>query len=80
MSEQSTKPTRLIRMPEVTDRTGLKKSAIYARIAKGEFPKQIPLGTARNGISVQTAWIESEVEAWIQSTIAAARNETVLTA
>jgi len=33
---------KLLRMPEVKASTGLSKSTIYARIAEGTFPKQIP--------------------------------------
>ena len=33
-----------MRLPQVKASTGLSKSSIYARIAEGTFPKQIPLG------------------------------------
>jgi len=49
------------RIEQVEARTGMKKSAIYARVARGEFPRPIPLtGKARG-------WLRSEVVAWIQS-------------
>ena len=35
---------KLLRLPQVKASTGLSKSSIYARIAEGTFPKQIPLG------------------------------------
>ena len=35
---------KLLRLPQVKQTTGLSKSTIYARIAEGTFPKQIPLG------------------------------------
>lgn len=50
--------TRLLRMPQVLDRVGLKKTVIYERIKAGSFPKPIKLGSA-------SAWPEHEVEAWI---------------
>lgn len=50
---------RLIRLKQVLDKVGLEKSAIYERIGRGEFPKQISLG----GRSV--AWLESDIDAWI---------------
>lgn len=50
---------RLIRLKQLKDKVGLEKSAIYDRISKGEFPKQISLG----GRSV--AWLESDIDNWI---------------
>lgn len=50
--------TRLLRMPQVLDRVGLKKTVIYERIKAGTFPKPIKLGSA-------SAWPEHEVENWI---------------
>jgi len=40
-------PIKLLKLPEVKSITGLSKSSIYARIAEGTFPKQIPLGGSR---------------------------------
>jgi prophage regulatory protein len=53
--------TRLLRLPDVEARTGLKHSAIYQRIAEGEFPRQVPLGPKAVG------WLEHEVDAWIDA-------------
>ena len=50
--------TRLLRMPQVLDRVGLKKTVIYERIKAGTFPKPIKLGSA-------SAWHAHEIEAWI---------------
>lgn len=50
---------RLIRLPDVMDRVGLKRTAIYKMIKAGQFPKQIRLGVA-------SVWAESEVAAWIE--------------
>lgn len=50
--------TRLLRMPQVLDRVGLKKTVIYERIKAGTFPKPIKLGSA-------SAWPESDVDNWI---------------
>ena len=41
----TTTAPRLIRMPEVSSMTGLSKTSIYRRIAGGDFPQQIPLGS-----------------------------------
>jgi len=63
--------TRFIRLPEVITRTGLKRSSIYAAVQAGTFPAQIPLGERAVG------WDESEVSAWIESRIQAARNTPI---
>jgi len=56
------------RLPEVMARTGLSRSAIYAKIGKDEFPPRISLGPRAVG------WLADEVEAWIQSRIDASRS------
>jgi len=54
------KRSRLMRLPEVVQLTGVSRSTIYRWMANGEFPKQISLG----GKTV--AWLESDVDDWIQ--------------
>ena len=49
---------RLLRLPEVMERTGLGKSTIYAWMKIGKFPKNIKLATK---IAV---WNEAEIEKW----------------
>lgn len=58
-------PLRLIRIREVTKKTGLSKSSLYDLMAQGRFPQTVRLG----GRSV--AFVESEVDAWIAERIAA---------
>ncbi len=58
---------KLIRLPEVKAMTGLSKSTIYARIAEGTFPKQIPLGPRL------VVWVESDIQNWIAVQVSAAR-------
>jgi prophage regulatory protein len=60
---QEFKPAYLLRIAEVEQRVGLKKSAIYDRISAGTFPGPVTDGSA-------SRWVESEVEEWIQSRIA----------
>ena len=62
-------PHRILRLPDVMDRVGLRKSAIYSRIASGEFPAPIPLGARAVG------WLETEVDEWLNARIDAARVE-----
>ncbi len=52
---------RILRLPEVLDRIGMKRSSLYKRVNDGEFPRQISLGGRIVG------WRESEVNAWIES-------------
>ena len=59
--------TKLLRLPQVKESTGLSKSSIYARIAEGTFPKQIPLGPRL------VVWVESDIQNWIAEQVSAAR-------
>jgi prophage regulatory protein len=61
------KSKRLIRFKEVSRKTGYGHSAIYEKIGKGEFPAPISLGARA------VAWVESEVDQWIDDRIAASR-------
>ncbi len=58
---------RLIRRPVVQDMCGLSSSAMYEQIANGTFPRPVPIGARA------VAWVESEVEDWIDKRIEAAR-------
>ena len=53
---------RIVRLKEVQRMTGLSRSAIYAQIAKGHFPKQICLTGARS-----VGWHEHVIVWWIES-------------
>jgi len=57
---------RILRMPELEKKVGLRKSAIYKRIQEKTFPKPIPIG----GIS---GWLESDIDAWIMQQVAIAK-------
>ncbi len=50
---------RIIRLPEVLEKIGLKKSAVYNMIKVGDFPAQIKLGKHASG------WLEADVQNWI---------------
>ena len=58
---------RLIRLPDVENVTGCKKSTLYALMAKNEFPKPLRLSTR------MVAWPESAVLQWVQDRIAGAQ-------
>lgn len=58
MTNDNTMPDRIIRLPEVLDRVGVRKTTLYAMIKRGEFPAQIKLGRI-------SGWSEREVQIWI---------------
>ena len=60
-------PRRILRLPNVLDRTGLSRSTVYLRVTEGRFPKPVSLGARAVG------WIETEVEEWIARQIEASR-------
>ncbi|PKB25340.1 AlpA family transcriptional regulator [Novosphingobium kunmingense] len=51
---------RLLRLPEVMARVGMKRSAIYQRMSDGRFPKSRSLGAKC------AVWVEREIEEWIE--------------
>jgi prophage regulatory protein len=48
----------LLRLPAVKIKSGLKTSAIYDQMAKGEFPRPV------NITDHAVAWYEDEIEEW----------------
>ena len=66
---------RLIRKPEVKLRTGLKNTALWRAMKDGKFPKSVRLSTTtktpnafgKGRDSGAVAWVEAEVEQWIES-------------
>lgn len=54
----------LLKLPAVQAKTCKTTSRIYAEMAEGTFPKPIKIG------SRAVAWVESEIDAWIESKIA----------
>lgn len=57
----------ILRLPEVTARTGLPRSTIHLRMSEGTFPASIPLGVRSVG------WVASEIDVWISQRIAQSR-------
>jgi len=54
---------QILRMFEVSDRTGLAKSSIYEQIRKGLFPKPIKLSARSVG------WLEEDVNRWLDDKV-----------
>jgi len=60
-----------IRLQEVRRITGLCTTTIYARAARGEFPRQIKIGPK------SVAWVKAEVMNWCRDRIARNRSSSV---
>ncbi len=60
---QPVAPPRLLRLPQVIERTGFGRSFIYKAVAEGGFPQ--PLAHRRCKL-----FVEAEVDAWVRSRIA----------
>lgn len=58
---ENSKVQRVLRRPEVENRTGLSRSSIYKFMAEGNFPKPFKLAPRAVG------WRESDIDNWIKS-------------
>ena len=67
MTSQKINNLKMIRRPVVESMTGLSRSSLYAMMANGTFPKAIKLSER------SVAWLESEVQAFLEGRIAASR-------
>ena len=63
-AQNSNEKARILKLPEVIQRTALSKASIYAFIQAGQFPKQIKLSIRSVG------WLESDVDSWLDARIA----------
>jgi prophage regulatory protein len=61
---------RLLRAKAVSQKVGLPIPSIYELIARDQFPKPINLSKRR------VAWIEADLDRWIDSRIEASRQST----
>lgn len=62
---------RFVRLPEVKARTGLSETRIVELERAGKFPKRIKISDRA------VAWVESEIEEWLEKKLGAARPEAV---
>lgn len=53
----------LLRLPTVIRRVGLRKTAIYEKIRRGEFPKPVAVGVRAR------AWRSSDIDTWIEERV-----------
>jgi prophage regulatory protein len=61
--------TKILRLPEVKNRTGLARSTIYQKILDGTFPAPVTLGDRAKGDRA-VGWPASDIENWLQVCIA----------
>lgn len=54
---------RFLRLKQVLDKTGLKRSQVYTYMKTEGFPKSIKIGPA------SVAWLESEIDDWINAKV-----------
>lgn len=59
-TQESSRPQRLLRRPEVIERTGLGRTTLYLLERSGKFPQRRQL-TPR-----VVAWVEAEVDQWVR--------------
>ncbi|OIQ72397.1 prophage CP4-57 regulatory protein (AlpA) [mine drainage metagenome] len=57
------KPGKLLRLPAVEERTGLKKSTIYAGVKAGTFPSPVRLSARA------VAFREESIDSWISGRV-----------
>ena len=73
MDNKKSPQKRFIRLPEVLTRTGYGRTTIYRKMEDGSFPRSVKLGGPPIDPNVfdsrAIAWIEDEVEQWIESRI-----------
>ena len=74
LEQKNDKPRKnLIRLNEVMSRTGYGRTSIYRKMEDGSFPRSVKLGGPPEDPeafdSRAVAWIEDEVEQWIDSMI-----------
>ena len=49
---------KFIRLPQVLDKVGLRKTALYERVQSRDFPAPTKLGHV-------SVWLEEDVDAWM---------------
>ena len=54
--------TQILRLPAVLNRVGLGKTALYALIRRGHFPRPVQLSAAR-----AVGWRVEDVDEWLQA-------------
>jgi prophage regulatory protein len=72
-SESQPAASRLIRLNETMERTGLKRSTLYSLVARGDFPAPVKLSPHPSARAV--GFDAGAVERWIRERIEASANK-----
>ena len=71
MDKKHAPQKRFIHLPEVMNRTGYGRTSIYRKMEDGTFPKSVKLGGPLEDPNAfdsrAVAWIEHEVDQWMES-------------
>jgi len=62
--------SRILRLRDVLDRTGLSRSTLYRKIERRTFPSQVQISERCVG------WREADIDRWIQRPMSFSRRET----
>jgi prophage regulatory protein len=57
-------PVRILRLPDVEAKSGLKRDSIYRGAREGWFPRPVKISQGASG------WVEGEIEAYLTARIA----------
>lgn len=63
-------PNRLLRWPQVQEKTGICRSYAHLLISQKKFPAPIKLGARASG------WLEGEIDQWIEEKVSDSRGES----
>ena len=63
--------TRILRMKQAIEKTGLSRSSIYNLMADGQFPRSIKISERAAG------WVEDDIEAYLAAVISGKGREHV---
>jgi prophage regulatory protein len=67
VEKQGRRPAKIDKVATVEEKTGYKKSWIYAAVRAGTFPAPVSLGGRTKG------WVSTEVDDWLEQQIKASR-------
>ena len=70
MAESIREALRILRRKQLEARLGLSRSTIYAKVAAGELPPPIRLGTGR-----AVGWVEGEIDEWLAAQVERSRSK-----
>ena len=70
MAELIREALRILRRKQLEARLGLSRSTIYAKVAAGELPPPIQLGSGR-----AVGWIEAEIDEWLRAQVERSRTK-----